>query len=164
LTLTRVNGTGPAAFVAYILDISDQRRAAHAQRLLADTADLLASSLDYEATLRDVAALAVPMLADWCAIDLPGPPGHLEPVAVAAESGRHFDRADLALAEELGRRAGTALENARMYSERSTLAQTLIGALRPPAMPPMGGWDAAAFYQPAGRTEEVGGDFYDVIS
>jgi PAS domain S-box-containing protein len=249
LTLTRVNGTGPAGFVAYVLDISDERRAADAQRLLADTADLLASSLDYEATLRDVAALAVPRLADWCAIDLPGPHGHLEPVAVAhadqektalgrelrrrypidesdalaqvarfggsflqeevadedlvgyareeehlellrqvgfhslmvvplmagrrtigamtfvaAESGRHFDRADLALAEELGRRAGTALENARLYGERSTLAQTLVGALRPPAMPPMRGWEAAALYQPAGRTEEVGGDFYDVIS
>jgi signal transduction histidine kinase len=36
---------------------------------------------------------------------------------VAAESGRHFDAADLAVAEELAHRAGTAMENARLYGE-----------------------------------------------
>ena len=248
-TLTRVNSHGPATFVAYLVDTTADRRASAAQQLLADTADLLASSLDYEATLRDVARLAVPRLADWCAIDLPGPHGRLEPVAiahadedkvavgrelrrrypvdehdalvqvarfggsvlqehvgdddlaayareeahlallkevgfrslmvvplmagrrtigaitfVAAESDRHFDKTDLALAEELGRRAGTALENARLYRERSELAQTLVGALRPPGIPTMAGWSAAAVYEPAGRSEEVGGDFYDLIS
>ena len=74
LTVTRVNGRGPAAFVAYLDDLTDRRRQEAAQELLADTADLLASSLDYEATLRGVAELAVPRMADWCAIDLPGPP------------------------------------------------------------------------------------------
>jgi signal transduction histidine kinase len=34
---------------------------------------------------------------------------------VSAESGRRFEPADLAFAEELGRRAGLALENARLY-------------------------------------------------
>jgi signal transduction histidine kinase len=34
---------------------------------------------------------------------------------VSAESGRRFGPADLAFAEELGRRAGVALENARLY-------------------------------------------------
>jgi PAS domain S-box-containing protein len=36
---------------------------------------------------------------------------------VAAESGRRYDEQDLAVAEELGRRAGVALENARLYEE-----------------------------------------------
>jgi PAS domain S-box-containing protein len=36
---------------------------------------------------------------------------------VAAESGRRYDEQDLAVAEELGRRAGVALENARLYQE-----------------------------------------------
>jgi serine phosphatase RsbU (regulator of sigma subunit) len=83
---------------------------------------------------------------------------------VIAESGRRFGQEDLELALELGRRAGTALENARLYRERSELAQTLVANLRPPALPPMRGWATAALYQPAGRTEEVGGDFYDVLA
>jgi PAS domain S-box-containing protein len=35
---------------------------------------------------------------------------------VSAESGRRYERDDLALAEELGRRAGTAVENAILYA------------------------------------------------
>jgi GAF domain-containing protein len=37
---------------------------------LADASSELASSLDYQATLRNVARLAVPTFADWCAIDV----------------------------------------------------------------------------------------------
>jgi signal transduction histidine kinase len=36
---------------------------------------------------------------------------------VAAESGRHFDATDLAVAEDLAHRAGIAMENARLYGE-----------------------------------------------
>ena len=36
---------------------------------------------------------------------------------VASESGRKYDRRDLALAEEVGRRAGVAIDNARLYQE-----------------------------------------------
>src|ERR671938_704613 len=35
---------------------------------------------------------------------------------VAAESGRSYDESDLALAEELGRRAAMAVDNARLYT------------------------------------------------
>ncbi len=35
---------------------------------------------------------------------------------VWAESGRHYDAQDLSVAEELGRRAGAALENAKLYA------------------------------------------------
>jgi PAS domain S-box-containing protein len=47
---------------------------------------------------------------------------------VAAESGRHYGAEDLALAEELGRRAGTAIENAQLYraaEERAQAARVL---------------------------------------
>lgn len=44
--------------------------AARKLSFLADASAALARSLDYEATLRTVADLAVPDLADWCAIDL----------------------------------------------------------------------------------------------
>ncbi|HEY5660941.1 MAG TPA: ATP-binding protein [Gaiellaceae bacterium] len=42
---------------------------------------------------------------------------------VAAESGRRYAREDLAVAEELARRAGTAVENAKLYREVEERAQ-----------------------------------------
>lgn len=39
-------------------------------KFLADAGALLASSLDYDTTLAAVARLAVPFLADWCAVDI----------------------------------------------------------------------------------------------
>ena len=44
------------------------------------------------------------------------------------------------------------------------LARTLQNSLLPPALPHVGGLDLGAVYRPAGRGDEVGGDFYDVFS
>jgi signal transduction histidine kinase len=52
---------------------------------LAEASELLASSLDYNRTLGRVARLSVPALADWCAIDMLGPNGEIERLAVAHE-------------------------------------------------------------------------------
>jgi len=41
----------------------------------------------------------------------------------SADSGRRFTKADLALAEELGRRAGLAVDNARLYQEARQAVQ-----------------------------------------
>jgi PAS domain S-box-containing protein len=83
---------------------------------------------------------------------------------VMAESGRVFDRSDLALAEELGRRAGTAVENARLYTERSRIASTLQHALLPGELPDIPGFRLASLYRAAGDQNEVGGDFYDAFA
>jgi signal transduction histidine kinase/PAS domain-containing protein len=71
-------------------DITEQRRAEEAReraeknaRFLAEASAVLASSLDYEATLRNVARLAVPALADWCLVDLMQPDGTFQRVEVA---------------------------------------------------------------------------------
>lgn len=80
-----------------------------------------------------------------------------------AESGRVFDEDDLALAEELGRRAGTAVENARLYTERSRIATTLQRSLLPPELPEVPGFRLASLYRAAGDENEVGGDFYDAF-
>ncbi|HET7556181.1 MAG TPA: GAF domain-containing protein, partial [Gaiellaceae bacterium] len=50
---------------------------------LAEASELLASSLDYNRTLRRLAQLCVPHLADWCAIDILGADGQIERLAVA---------------------------------------------------------------------------------
>ena len=208
----------------------------------------LASSLDYESTLRNVADMAVPDLADWCAISLaqdgilrtlavahrdpakvqlaldfqqrypPSPEegtggyqvlrtgesmlvpevtdemlvegakdeehlamlrdlalysGLTVPLAVEGrvlgtiswvngETGRRFSEEDVPFAEDLGRRAGIAIDNALLHSELREVAQRLQDAVRPAALPELPGWELGATYTSAGRAS-VGGDFYDVI-
>jgi serine phosphatase RsbU (regulator of sigma subunit)/PAS domain-containing protein len=82
---------------------------------------------------------------------------------VSSESGRRFTQADLELAEELGRRAGTAVENARLYQERSHIAATLQRGLLPDELPAIPGLRVASLYRPAGEENLVGGDFYDAF-
>lgn len=77
--------------------------------------------------------------------------------------GPPYDEEDLRLVEELASRAAMALDNARMYEERSRIAQTLEQSLRPPAEPAVPGLELAARYRPSGEGNEVGGDFYDVF-
>ncbi len=84
------------AAVTIIEDVTESHRAALRMEFITRAADVLASSLDYEQTLRNVAGLAVPQLADWCAVDLFTPDGAREPVAVA-----HIDPAKLRTAERL---------------------------------------------------------------
>ncbi|MDQ3724072.1 MAG: GAF domain-containing protein, partial [Actinomycetota bacterium] len=237
--------------VNVIEDITEVKRAELGQRMLARAGELLSSSLDYERTLQQVAELAVPELADWCAVSIPDAHGFVRAVAVAhvdpekvalarrigerypsrveaptgvaqvlrdgrsqvandipeemlavvaqdeqhlalllevgmragltvpmaaggkivgaltlisAESRRRFSDADVTLAEELARRAGTAIENARLYTERSDIARTLQTSLLPRSLPQMPGWAAATLYRPAGDENWVGGDFYDAIA
>ncbi len=237
--------------VNVIEDITEVKRAEMTQRMLARAGELLASSHDYEATLQQVAELAVPQLADWCAVSLPDGHGHIRTVAVAhadpekvalarrlgeryptpadagtgsaqvirdgvthvidevtdemlaaaarddehlkllksvgmraglvvpmtaagatvgaltlasAESRRRFDAADVKLAEEIARRAGTAVENARLYRERTHIARTLQTGLLPGRMPHVPGWRVATLYRPAGVENWVGGDFYDAFA
>jgi PAS domain S-box-containing protein len=242
----------PRLVVSVVEDVTEQRRSEVAQRLLARTGEVLASSIDYEQTLKEVAGLAVPELADWCGVSMPDRQGIIRQVAVVhsdpskvefareyakrypshvsdetgsaqilrdgqsqlipeipdelleqavpdpeqreqiralgmrsavsvpmvaasgpptgviswvtSESGRVYTEADLELLEEVGRRAGIAVENARLYEERSNIARTLQRALLPPALPVIPGFSLATLYRPAGRENWVGGDFYDAYA
>jgi serine phosphatase RsbU (regulator of sigma subunit) len=217
---------------------------------MAQASRVLTSSMDYAETLGRLARLAVPQIADWCAIDLVGEDGEIEQVAVhhadpekvalgrrlgrlyspsaedpsgvpevirtgtpaiftdidpdalaayardsahlellqaigatavvivplrssvqvigaitlvSSESLRRLSEADIALAERLARRAGSAVENARLYTERARIAHTLQRALLPESLPHIPGVDVEARYNAAGELNEVGGDFYDVF-
>jgi sigma-B regulation protein RsbU (phosphoserine phosphatase) len=81
----------------------------------------------------------------------------------SAESGRIFGQVELALLEEVGRRAGLAIDNARLYSERAAVASKLQESLLPRRLPSLPGLELAARYLAAGAVE-VGGDFYDVFA
>jgi PAS domain S-box-containing protein len=96
---TALHDRGRTYAVNIMEDVTQAKEAELRQRFLAQAGQLLASSLDYEQTLQRVAQLAVPWLADWCAVDLPGEHGEIEQVALA-----HVDPAKVAMAEEFRRR------------------------------------------------------------
>jgi PAS domain S-box-containing protein len=234
-----------------IEDITAHKRSELAERFMSESSRLLASSLDPDEVLERVASLAVPEIADWCAVYLLGPDGELERAALAhadpemlekgmevsrlypprfdqdlgpahvirtgrseyawevppelveraaederhlrlvqelgmrsamtvpmvarsgtlgamtfvtGPSGRRFDKRDLELAEELARRCGIAVENARLYGERAYIARTLQESLLPSELPEIPGIETAARFRPTGEANKMGGDFYDLFS
>jgi PAS domain S-box-containing protein len=84
------------ATVMIIEDVTAVKTAELRSRFLAEASRQLASSLDYEQTLRNVAWAAVPQIADWCGVDLVDARGRLARVVAA-----HPDPDKLALAERL---------------------------------------------------------------
>jgi PAS domain S-box-containing protein len=194
----------PELSVSVWHDVTAERRRQEGTRYLSRATEVLSESLDYSATMAQLARLLVPELADWCVVDVlqdgelrnlavahvdPAkvdlarelrmryPPPRDAPFGMAAvtrsgraellasvtesalvtrsrgdadllrilqelglrsmmtvplrardqvlgamvlasaESGRNYDESDLVLAEELGLRAGTAIDNARAYGE-----------------------------------------------
>jgi signal transduction histidine kinase len=192
-------------FESELVARADAEAARQRASFLASASEILASSLDWQGTLATIARLAVPGIADWCAVDVPETlarggdavaVAHVDPAKVemarewrrrwppdphalhgapavirtgrselyeeisdellvkavpdpaqlrvvrelgfrsamivplaargktlgaitfvAAESGRRFGEADLAMVQELGRHAGLAADNARLYDE-----------------------------------------------
>ena len=76
-------------------DIEERRGAEDRQSFLAEAGWVLGSSLDYQQTLTDVARLAVPRIADWCAVDIFAD-NRLKRLAL-----EHADPLKVALAREL---------------------------------------------------------------
>jgi PAS domain S-box-containing protein len=77
------------------------------------------------------------------------------------DSGRRFTEQDLAIAEDLARRAALAIENARLYGAQHDIAHALQQSLLPGELIQPPGTEVVASYRPAGVGAEVGGDFYD---
>ncbi|MCY1058065.1 AAA family ATPase [Nannocystis sp. SCPEA4] len=178
-------GTTPRALCGISTDITERKQAERAQRFLAEASRKL-MTLGYDATLENVAALAVPELSDQCLVTAVAEDGaHVQAAAsgvrpeqlgalrealtraaaatstepelgdgraapllqqfqvhtylrvpllarerclgvmflLATAARPRYGPADLALAEELGRRAALALDNARLYAK----AQEAIG-------------------------------------
>ncbi len=186
-------------------------RAQERLAFLAEASSTLASSvLDLETTLAQVVELAVPRLADGCAIQLTDERGrgwlvavsHADPgkvdrlrrlidgtddwddgaaerltviplrsqsravgaLTLLTEGERFLQDADLQLAEQLAVRAGAAIENARLFADRSRVAKSLQASLLPPSLPAVPDLELGARYAPAGEGVEVGGDFYDAFA
>ena len=97
LKVAIANQVAQALARARLLEVASSAHARAA--FLAEASALLASSLDVEQTLSRLARLVVPGLADWCSIDMAGPQGSIERLAVA-----HQDPAKVAWARELQER------------------------------------------------------------
>lgn len=191
---------GSHQFAGICSDVTERTEAQQREQFLSQASKVLASSLGYRQTLALLADLAVPHIADWCAVDMLGEAGRVQRLALAhrdhgkvaagwkiedrwprtildrkavvlqtgqsvlvpsvsdedlrsvaqdeehlaalraldmrsgmvvpltargrtlgaityvlAESGRRYDDADLALAEELAQRAAMAIDNARLF-------------------------------------------------
>jgi len=84
--------------VSVFRDVTADREADERRRFLLQAGDELNSSLDYETTLAAIARLAVPVLADWCGVDIVED-GHVKRLATA-----HVDPNKLAAAVAIEKR------------------------------------------------------------
>lgn len=85
--------------VAMVTDIDTRKRHEDVNAFLARIGPVLAGSLDYETTLTRLAELAVPTLADWCAVHIVDRGSVPRPLAIA-----HIDPKKVAWAWDLQRR------------------------------------------------------------
>jgi PAS domain S-box-containing protein len=119
-------------------ELSQRARAERAHQraaFLAEVGIVLSSSLDYEATLKAVAELVVPRVADWCAVDILEPDGQLKRVAAA-----HVDPAKLEFARTYRERYAEppespssvqyVIKSGRPYTAASITDEMLVAAAR----------------------------------
>jgi len=89
----------PQRIIGVRTDVTARKRNENDARFLAKASSTLATLIDGQSTLNQLATLAVPTFADWCTIDLLDDNGALNRLAVV-----HVDPAKVELAQELQRR------------------------------------------------------------
>ena len=89
-------------------DIDDRKRIEEAQRFLLDAGAELSRSLDWRAGLSSVARLAVPRIADWCAVHVADEDGTISTLVI-----EHGDPEKVVFAKELQERYPPRPDNAR---------------------------------------------------
>jgi anti-sigma regulatory factor (Ser/Thr protein kinase) len=159
--------------------------------LLANVSRILTSSLDYRATLNDVAALVAGSLAAGCVIEIQDE--YHEPLAFRAgnqlgrngrclesqialrghgfgvlklfDSGAIEDEAVFrTVAEEVALRIAVAIDAAHVHAREHRATDALQRALLPETLPSSGAYALHAAYIPASAEAVVGGDWYDAFS
>lgn len=85
----------PLRVVGVNIDLTDRKLIENNLSFLSQVSTVLASSLDYKTTLSNIAKIAVPEIADWCAVDIKEN-DQIERLAVA-----HVDPQKVKWAEEI---------------------------------------------------------------
>ena len=75
-----------------------------------------------------------------------------------------YDAEDLFFAEEIGRRAGVAIDNARRYEREHHIALVMQSASLPQGLPDVGYLRLDAEYCPGSGEATIGGDWYDAFA
>jgi signal transduction histidine kinase/ActR/RegA family two-component response regulator len=91
-------------------EVTVHKHAEESLRFIAEASEMLASSLDYETTLKNVAQLAVPQLADWCVVHIVEEGRHPQQLAAA-----HLGQSKLELLGEINRLYPAGLNTAHGY-------------------------------------------------
>src|SRR5207247_1724155 len=100
----------------------EQAKTSEERRFLAEASAILASSLDYETTLKNVASLSVPQFADWCAVDVVRDAGTVERLTIA-----HADPAQVRRADAHSVRSPSSRRGATTAAPTSRLQKTSLG-------------------------------------
>ncbi|MFI6321500.1 PP2C family protein-serine/threonine phosphatase [Nonomuraea sp. NPDC050556] len=142
----------PEAGLSYLWHADEAR----IDDLRVELTDLPVSSADHRRTatmhLRDAEVLCVPLTARGRSLGL----------MCLGKPDRFTDEV-IQFAEDIGRRAALAMDNARLYAQQAAANRALQRSLLPPSEPVVPGVDYGVVYEPAGETNEVGGDFYDLF-
>ena len=112
-----------AQFVAHMRDLGETHRSSDEQRLLVDAGAVLASSLDYQATLRNLSRVVIPAFADWYVVDVVDDEDRLVRLTV-----EHRDPAKIAAARELA-------EHLAVGAERRYGAESVVRSGEPQLVP-----------------------------
>jgi serine phosphatase RsbU (regulator of sigma subunit) len=124
--------------------------------------DSVANRLREASRLGTPQPLAPPL--DGFAVPLIARGQRLGTLAVGRHRLHRHDPDEIAVLQDVSRRAALAIDNARIHGERRRVAHTLQQSLLPPVLPLVPGIGFAAEYVPTGDAAEVGGDFYDVVA
>ncbi|MEW1719273.1 SpoIIE family protein phosphatase [Streptomyces sp. NPDC093109] len=137
--------------------------AAHQAALRTSMRDLGRNSFDSTSSVGTTLATAAAVGGETVVLPLVARNRVIGMLTLGKPSDDHFRQEILELAEDLSRRAALALDNARLYSERTAISQALQRSLLPPGLPQVPGVEVDVIYRAAGEGNEVGGDFYDLF-
>ncbi|MFE7890364.1 SpoIIE family protein phosphatase [Streptomyces sp. NPDC057412] len=102
-------------------------------------------------------------MASWAFLPLIVSGRPVGSLVLAYDAPRAFPPAERALLTSLAGLIAQALDRARLYDAKHSLAHTLQNALLPRSLGNVPGLDAVARYRPASHGMDIGGDFYDLI-
>ncbi|MGC9666882.1 SpoIIE family protein phosphatase [Planosporangium sp. 12N6] len=108
-------------------------------------------------------AVPLPAPIDGYAVSMSARGQQLGVLSIGHSAEHRMGAEELAVVEDVTRRAALALDNARIHAERRRIAEGLQRSLLPPTLPRVAGIEFGAEYVPTGEGIDVGGDFYDVV-
>ena len=127
------------------------------------TTDLATAVGAIREAMRSGLPTALPAQVEGFALPLIARGQRLGALVIGRPAQHRHDADEMAVVQDVARRAALALDNARIHAERRQIAQTLQQSLLPPALPVVPGVAFGAEYVPTLGNAEVGGDFYDVV-